>query len=427
MGMNTVVRTAHPSPPPGEGSADMTLSPAMPRETAELGIRYGMAIARDLKHQGYELLATGEMGIGNTTSSSAMAAVLLGQPAQRMTGVGAGLSGEGLRRKISAIEKAVALNRPDPADPVDVLAKVGGFDIAGPGGVCTWAGELPHPHLIDGFIAKRGGRYAPAHLPAEGLHAGPPTARASPPGGCSGQPGYGSLPTAGMRWAGHPEAVAAMPLLAMVLAVYNTMAAFEDIKLEAYQPLRRNRSDCSAGAGHRLCHGRLLGDPGGLPRRLACIMGTAHLRAGKKACGPFSLDGGGEFGAASWCGRRVPARVSFILAFFLKRVAGWSIRYCAGAESLWWRPMPGLPQSAGREHEVYDAWPPRDLPRGRKWSPTSWARTPTPSRGGVTKAAVETWRRKTADGVMRPMFSGHRPARRWVSPQAVNTKDSMVG
>ena len=92
---------------------------------------------------GYQLMATGEMGIGNTTTSSAMAAVFLNQPVPELTGQGAGLSSEGLARKIAAIEKAIAINQPDPSDPIDVLAKVGGFDIAGMAGVflcrgCTW-------------------------------------------------------------------------------------------------------------------------------------------------------------------------------------------------------------------------------------------------------------------------------------------------
>ena len=72
---------------------------------------------------GYQLMATGEMGIGNTTTSSAMAAVFLNQPVPELTGRGAGLSSEGLARKIAAIEKAIAINQPDPSDPIDVLVK----------------------------------------------------------------------------------------------------------------------------------------------------------------------------------------------------------------------------------------------------------------------------------------------------------------
>ena len=75
------------------------------------------------------------MGIGNTTTSSAVASVLLKQPVEEMTGRGAGLTSEGLVRKINAIKKAITLNKPDPEDAIDVLAKVGGLDIAGMAGV----------------------------------------------------------------------------------------------------------------------------------------------------------------------------------------------------------------------------------------------------------------------------------------------------
>ena len=112
------------------GTRNMTKGPAMTREEAVKGIEAGIAMAEELKAQGYRLLATGEMGIGNTTTSSAVASVLLDQPVETMTGRGAGLSSDGLTRKINAIKKAIALNEPDPSDPIDVLAKVGGLDIA---------------------------------------------------------------------------------------------------------------------------------------------------------------------------------------------------------------------------------------------------------------------------------------------------------
>ena len=102
---------------------------------------------------GYQLMATGEMGIGNTTTSSAMAAVFLNQPVPELTGRGAGLSSEGLARKIAAIEKAIAINQPDPSDPIDVLAKVGGFDIAGMAGVFLAGAAHGVPVVMDGFIS----------------------------------------------------------------------------------------------------------------------------------------------------------------------------------------------------------------------------------------------------------------------------------
>ena len=117
------------------GTADFTTGPAMTRAQAVQAIAAGIALVRAQKQNGAQLLATGEMGIGNTTTSSAVAAVLLGQPVEVMTGRGAGLSDEGLARKLDAIHRGIAKNQPDSADALDVLAKLGGFDIAGLCGV----------------------------------------------------------------------------------------------------------------------------------------------------------------------------------------------------------------------------------------------------------------------------------------------------
>ena len=119
------------------GTKNMAKGPAMTREEAVRALETGIAVAEEKIAAGYQLMATGEMGIGNTTTSSAMAAVFLNQPVPELTGRGAGLSSEGLARKIAAIEKAIAINQPDPSDPIDVLAKVGGFDIAGSASCCT--------------------------------------------------------------------------------------------------------------------------------------------------------------------------------------------------------------------------------------------------------------------------------------------------
>ena len=103
------------------GTADFTTGPAMSRTQAVEAIGKGIALARELAADGYRLIATGEMGIGNTTTSSAMAAVLLGQPVEQMTGRGAGLSDVGLARKTDASRRGIRRNQPVPADPLDVL------------------------------------------------------------------------------------------------------------------------------------------------------------------------------------------------------------------------------------------------------------------------------------------------------------------
>ena len=116
------------------GTRNIALGPAMSREEAVQAVMTGVA-GREGKNEGYQILATGEMGIGNTTTSSAIASVLTGCSPEQMTGRGAGLSTDGLRRKVEAIKKAIAVNRPDKADALDVLSKVGGFDICGMAGI----------------------------------------------------------------------------------------------------------------------------------------------------------------------------------------------------------------------------------------------------------------------------------------------------
>ncbi len=125
----------------------------MTREECIRAIEIGVDVVRELTEMGYNLIVTGEMGIGNTTTSSACAAVLFGADVSEVTGRGAGLSSAGLERKIQAIRRAIEINRPDPADPVDVIAKVGGLDIAGLMGCYLGAAYYKVPILIDGFIS----------------------------------------------------------------------------------------------------------------------------------------------------------------------------------------------------------------------------------------------------------------------------------
>jgi nicotinate-nucleotide--dimethylbenzimidazole phosphoribosyltransferase len=135
------------------GTADFTTGPAMTRAQAVQAIAAGIALVRAQKQNGAQLLATGEMGIGNTTTSSAVASVLLGRPVTEMTGRGAGLSDAGLHRKIDAIERGIARNHPDAADPLGVLAALGGFDIAGLCGVFLGGALERLPIVMDGFIS----------------------------------------------------------------------------------------------------------------------------------------------------------------------------------------------------------------------------------------------------------------------------------
>jgi nicotinate-nucleotide--dimethylbenzimidazole phosphoribosyltransferase len=136
----------------GPGTANMTRGPAMSRAVALNALEIGVALATELHEQGVRLLAVGEMGIANSTAASAIAAVLLGLPAEQTTGRGTGLDDDRLQRKIRTVERARAVNRPERADPIDVLAKVGGFEIAALAGLMLGAAAWRMPVVLDGFI-----------------------------------------------------------------------------------------------------------------------------------------------------------------------------------------------------------------------------------------------------------------------------------
>ncbi|RJR20800.1 MAG: nicotinate-nucleotide--dimethylbenzimidazole phosphoribosyltransferase [Desulfobacteraceae bacterium] len=138
------------------GTRNMTEGPAMSREQARKALEAGIDIAGKLVQEGADLLATGDMGIGNTTSSSAILAALSGRPVGEVTGRGTGISNEALENKIRVIQKALDVNRPDASDPVDVLAKVGGFEIGGIAGLILGAAYHQVPVMVDGFISSAG-------------------------------------------------------------------------------------------------------------------------------------------------------------------------------------------------------------------------------------------------------------------------------
>ena len=198
-------------------------------------IRFGLA--RELAEDGYRLIATGEMGIGNTTTSSAVAAVLLGQPVELMTGRGAGLSDEGLARKVDAICRGILCNEPDPEDTLDVLAKLGGFDIAGLCGVFLGGALAGVPVLADGFISGVAALCAVRLCPA--------AAKAVFASHCSAEPaarivlealGKAPIITAGLHLGEGTGAVASIPLWDMALAVYGGCYSFAEGGIAPYTP-----------------------------------------------------------------------------------------------------------------------------------------------------------------------------------------------
>ena len=218
------------------GTKNMLKGPAMTREQAAQAVLNGIRIVRKLAEKEYDILATGEMGIGNTTTSSAVVSVLLEKDVEAVTGRGAGLSAEGLRRKVQVIREAIRLNEPDRKDALDVLAKVGGLDIAGLAGVFL-GGALCHiPVMIDGFISSAAALCAVKMAPEcrdymLASHRSGETAG----GMVLDALGLSEFIDCNMSLGEGSGAVAAMPLLDMGLSVYLKMSTFEEIKVEQYE------------------------------------------------------------------------------------------------------------------------------------------------------------------------------------------------
>ncbi len=221
-----------------KGTNNFRYTESMTRNQVISAIEVGISCAIDLSEQGYQVLATGEMGIGNTTTSSAVGAVILGEAVEKMTGKGAGLSATGVQHKIQVIQQALDFHKPDANDPLDVLSKVGGFDIAAMAGLCIGAAYCKKVCILDGFIAGIAGLIAiklcenvgdyliASHVSAE-------------PAGKLVLDALGKTPiiTANMRLGEGTGAVAVMPILDMALAVFEQMTTFEATNIEAYTPL----------------------------------------------------------------------------------------------------------------------------------------------------------------------------------------------
>jgi len=164
------------------GTANIARGPAMTRQQAVSALEVGIEAVEAERARGLDMVATGDMGIGNTTPASAIAAAVTGLPAALVTGRGTGLDDEGLRRKVAVVEQILRVNRPDPTDGLDVLAKVGGFEIAGLAGVILGAAANNVVVLVDGFISGAAAlvaallcpvvkqRLIQAHLSAEAGH-----------------------------------------------------------------------------------------------------------------------------------------------------------------------------------------------------------------------------------------------------------------
>ncbi|MCD8146527.1 MAG: nicotinate-nucleotide--dimethylbenzimidazole phosphoribosyltransferase [Clostridiales bacterium] len=217
------------------GTANLAQEPAMSRAEAIQAIETGISLVKECKDKGYRLLATGEMGIGNTTTSSAVTAVLLGAPVERVTGRGAGLSTAGLERKRAVISRAVELHQPNPNDSIDVLSKVGGLDLAGMVGLYLGGAAYHIPVVMDGFIAGAAALAAVRLCPTVREYL-IPSHQSSEPAVTLLMEALGLSPVlrAEMCLGEGTGAVALMPLLDMALAVYRDTPSFGEMHMEAY-------------------------------------------------------------------------------------------------------------------------------------------------------------------------------------------------
>ena len=147
------------------GTENMACGPAMNAAEMYGALQVGIELANDAAEKGCMLMGTGEMGIGNTTAASAITAVLTGQPVADVTVRGTGLDDSGIKRKIHVIERALAVNRPDPSEPLDMLQKVGGLEIAGLTGLILGGARRRIPVVVDGFISSAAAALACAIQP----------------------------------------------------------------------------------------------------------------------------------------------------------------------------------------------------------------------------------------------------------------------
>jgi len=211
------------------GTANFAQGPAMSRQEAEQAVMFGFQEASRLFQDGVDLIGTGDMGIGNTTPSAAIGAVLCGTGLSEMVGRGTGVDDEGLSRKQDVIRRGIEVNNPLPADGLDVLSKIGGFEIGGIAGVVLAGAYHRRPVMIDGFISTAGALIAQAICPTvtEYLLSGH----------CSEEPGHrhmlkqldlNPILNLGMRLGEGTGGAMAMSIVAVALGVFKDVMTFAE-------------------------------------------------------------------------------------------------------------------------------------------------------------------------------------------------------
>lgn len=221
------------------GTGNIACESAMTREQAEKALCIGMDIVCELKKNGTGIIVTGEMGIGNTTTAAAVCCALLGEKPEKITGRGAGLDSEGLKRKKAAVKRALEINAPDKNDPLDVLSKVGGFDIAGMAGVFLGGAVYHIPVIIDGVISAAAADIA--------YRINPDCRDYMLAGHVSKEPagrlfledlGLDAVIDAGMRLGEGTGGAMLLPLLDGALSVYDSAHRFDELGIERYEELK---------------------------------------------------------------------------------------------------------------------------------------------------------------------------------------------
>lgn len=213
----------------GPGTANMTAGPAMSREQALAGLDAGVTAAERLVRDGFDLLAVGDMGIGNTTSASALCAALLPAAPEAVCGRGTGIDDETLAHKIDVVKRALERNAPDPDDPVAVLAALGGFEIAVLTGLCLGGAAQSVPVLLDGFVTGAAALVA-ARLEPLAVDSMIASHRSPEPGHALvlAELGLRPLLDLGLRLGEGSGAALALPVIHAAVALLAGMATFEE-------------------------------------------------------------------------------------------------------------------------------------------------------------------------------------------------------
>ena len=221
----------------GRGTADISQGPAMSREQAVQCLEAGIALAVETVESGVDLLATGDMGIGNTTASSAITAAVTGLDTHETTGEGTGRNPEELRHKAEVVRTALTVNSPDPSDGLDLLAKIGGFEIGVLAGVIIGAAMMRRPIVVDGFISSAAALVANAVCPASrdymfGSHVSAERGHRAALSALELEP----LFDLGMRLGEGTGAALAMPIIEAAAATLSEMATFAEAGVSDREP-----------------------------------------------------------------------------------------------------------------------------------------------------------------------------------------------